>query len=94
MLFLGLLFHCEIDVQIGNGHLNDVNSYVSKDHGAVNVGLGEYVEKDAWSSWLATCRLMSKSTPCILEAAIRFAQLPFDGRWGKPAQNFARKLRI
>ena len=74
--FLNLLFHCEIDVQIGNGRLNYINGYVSKDHDAVDVGLGEYVQKDACGSWLATYRLISKSTPCIPEVAIRMAQLP------------------
>ena len=32
-----MLFHCEIDVQIGNGRLNYINGYVSKDHDAVDV---------------------------------------------------------
>jgi len=73
--FLSMLFHCEIDVQIGNGRLNYINGYVSKDHDAVDVGLGEYVQKDACGSWLATYRLMSKSTPCLPEVAIRMAQL-------------------
>ena len=41
--FLSMLFCCEIDVQIGNGRLNYINGYVSKDHDAVDVGLGEYV---------------------------------------------------
>ena len=67
---------CEIDVQIGNGRLNYINGYVSKDHDAVDVGLGEYVQRSATAPWLATYRLMSKSTPCIPEIAIRMAQLP------------------
>jgi len=74
--FLSLLFHCEIDVQIGNGRLNYINGYVSKDHDAVDVGLGEYVQKNATSSWLAAYRLMCKSSPGIPEVAIRMAQLP------------------
>ena len=52
--FLELVFQAEIDVQIGNGRINYINGYVSKDHDAVDVGLGEYVQKDATSSWLAT----------------------------------------
>ena len=39
--FLAALFQCEIDVQVGNGRLNYMNGYVSKDHDAVDVGLGE-----------------------------------------------------
>ena len=73
--YLSMLFCCEIDVQIGNGRLNYINGYVSKDHDAVDVGLGEYVQKNATSSWLAAYRLLSKSTPCLPEVAIRMAQL-------------------
>ena len=73
--FLRMLFCCEIDVQIGNGRLNYINGYVSKDHDAVDVGLGEYVQKSATSSWLAAYRLLSKSSPCLPEVAIRMAQL-------------------
>ena len=39
--FLELVFHCEIDVQVGNGRLNYINGYVAKDHAAADVGLGE-----------------------------------------------------
>ena len=73
--FLSMLFCCEIDVQIGNGRLNYINGYVSKDHDAVDVGLGEYVQKNSTSSWLAAYRLLSKGTPCLPEVAIRMAQL-------------------
>ena len=73
--FLEVLFMCQIDVQICNGRLNYISGYVSKDHDAVDVGLGEYVQKDAVSSWLATYRLLSKGTPCIPEVAIKMAQL-------------------
>ena len=73
--FIHLLFGCEVDVQIGNGRLNYINGYVSKDHDAVDVGLGEYVQKDSTSAWLATYRLLSKSSPCLPEVAIRMAQL-------------------
>ena len=66
---------CEIDVQIGNGRLNYMSGYVSKDHDAVDVGLGEYQQKDAVAPWLATYRLLSKGTPCIPEVAIKMAQL-------------------
>ena len=41
----------------------------------MDVGLCEYVQKDAVSSWLATHRLLSKGTPCIPEVAIKMAQL-------------------
>ena len=73
--FLETLFHCKIDVQIGNGRLNYINGYIAKDHDAVDVGLGEYVQSGNTSSWLATYRLMCKSSPCIPEVAIRLAQL-------------------
>ena len=73
--FLSMLFMCEIDVQIGNGRLNYINGYVSKDHDAVDVGLGEYVQKNSNSSWLAAYRLLSKGSPCLPEIAIRMAQL-------------------
>ncbi len=56
--------------------LNYISGYVSKDHDAVDVGLGEYVRKDATSQWLATYHLLSKSTPCSPEVAIRLKQLP------------------
>ena len=72
--FIQLLFSCEVDVQIGNGRLNYINGYVSKDHDAVDVGLGEYVQKDSTSSWLAAYRLLCKSSPCLPEVAIRMAQ--------------------
>ena len=73
--YLSLLFHCEIDVQVGNGRINYISGYEAKDHDSVDVGLGEYVQKNATSSWLATYRLLSKSSPCIPEVAIRIAQL-------------------
>ena len=74
--FLAVMFQCEIDVQIGNGRLNYINGYVSKDHDAVDVGLGEYVQKGATAPWLAAYRLLSKSSPGLPEVAIRMAQLP------------------
>ena len=36
--FLEALFNCQIDVQIGNGRLNYISGYVSKDRSAVAVG--------------------------------------------------------
>jgi len=36
---------------------------VAKDHDAVDVVLGEYKQKRAAAPWLATYRLLSKSTP-------------------------------
>jgi hypothetical protein len=74
--FLAMVFMCEVDVQVGNGRLNYINGYVSKDHDAVDVGLGEYTQKNACSSWLAAYRLMSKCSPGLPEVAIRMAQLP------------------
>ena len=73
--FLQLVFACEIDVQVGNGRLNYINGYVAKDHDAVDVGLGEYVQSASTAPWLASYRLLSKSTPCIPEVAIRMASL-------------------
>ena len=37
--------------------------------------MGEYVQRGAHSAWLATYRLLSKSSPSIPECAIRMAQL-------------------
>ena len=68
--FLEKLFLCEVDVQIGNGRLNYINGYVKKDHDAVEVGLGEYLQRNACSSWLSTCRLLCKSSPRLPEVAI------------------------
>ena len=73
--FLELVFMCEIDVQVGNNRVNYISGYVSKDHDAVDVGLGEYRQKDATPSWLATYRLLCKGTPCMPEVAIRMAGL-------------------
>ena len=73
--FLKSVFHCEIDVQIGNGRLNYINGYVAKDHDAVDVGMGEYRQKSSTAPWLAAYRLLSKSSPSIPEVAIRMAQL-------------------
>ena len=73
--FLQAVFKCEIDVQVGNGRLNYINGYVAKDHDAVDVGMGEYRQKCATAPWLATYRLLSKSSPCIPEVAIRMASL-------------------
>ena len=39
--FLGGLFHCEIDVQVGNGRLNYINGYLAKDAGGWGVPPGE-----------------------------------------------------
>jgi hypothetical protein len=72
---LQIMFCCAIDVQIGNGRLNYINGYVAKDHDAVDVGLGEYVQSNSSAPWLATYRLLSKKSPCIPEVAIRMAQL-------------------
>ena len=74
--FLETVFQCQIDVQIGNGRLNYINGYVAKDHDAVDVGLGEYMQRSSTAPWLATYRLLSKSSPGIPEVAIRMAQLP------------------
>ena len=60
----------------GNGRLNYINGYVSKDHDAVDVGLGEYVQTNANSSWLTAYRLLSKSSPCLPEVAIRMKKCP------------------
>ena len=49
--FLQCVFQCEIDVQVGNGRLNYINGYVSKDHDSLDVGLGEYVQKSATAPW-------------------------------------------
>ena len=49
--------------------------YVAKDHDAVDVGLGEYVRSNSTAPWLATYRLLSKSSPCIAEVAICMPQL-------------------
>ena len=73
--FLAALFQCEIDVQVGNGRLNYINGYVSKDHDAVDVGLGEYAQKGATAPWLAAYRFLCESSPCVPEVAIRMAQL-------------------
>ena len=67
-------------MQVGNGRLNYINGYVSKDHDSVDVGLGEYVQRGAISPWSAAYRLISENSPCLPEAALRTAQLPeFDG---------------
>ena len=73
--FLELVFKCDIDVQVGNGRLNYINGYVAKDHDAVDVGLGEYVQKESTSPWLASYRLLCKSSPGLPEVGIRMAQL-------------------
>ena len=71
--FLAAVFQCEIDVQVGNGRLNYINGYVSKDHDVVDVGLGEYTQKDATAPWLAAYRLLSK-------VRLVFQRLPFASR--------------
>ena len=48
---------------------------MAKDHDAVDVGLGEYVRTNSTAPWLATYRLLSKSSPCVPEVAIRMAQM-------------------
>ena len=52
------------------------HAYLYQDHDAVDVSLGEYVQRGATAPWLATYRLLCKSSPCIPEVAIRMAQLP------------------
>ena len=74
--FLELIFQCDIDVNVGCGSCNYITGYVAKDHDAVDVGLGEYVQKNQTSSWLAAYRLLCQSSPCIPECAIRMASLP------------------
>ena len=49
--------------------------FYNQDHDAVDVSLGEYVQKGTAAPWLATYRLLSKGSPCIPEVAIRMAQL-------------------
>ena len=63
--FLSLLFRAEIDMQIGSGRINYTSGYVAKDHNPVDVGFGEYCQKNASSPWLCTYRLLCKSTPGI-----------------------------
>ena len=74
--FLELVFRCDIDVQTGYGRINYINGYVSKDHDAVDVGMGEYTQRGATAPWLAAYRLLCKGSPSIPEVAIRMAQLP------------------
>ena len=71
--YLFLVFGCEVDIQVGNGRLNYINGYIAKDHDTVDVGLGEYVQRGNTAPWLASYRLLSKSTPCIPEVALRMA---------------------
>ena len=59
-----------------NFFINIIHHYPTyQDHDSVDVGLGEYIRKDTTAPWLATYRLLSKSTPCIPEVAIRLAGL-------------------
>ena len=37
---LAAVCQCEIDTQVGNGRLDYINGYASKDHDAVDVGIG------------------------------------------------------
>ena len=69
------LFSCEIDVQTGNGRLNYISGYVSKDHDAIDVGLGEFKRSETHGPWGAAYRCLSRSTPGLPEAAIRLAGL-------------------
>ena len=50
--YLFLVFGCEVDIQVGNGRLNYINGYISKDHDTVDVGLGEYVQRGNTAPWL------------------------------------------
>ena len=68
-----MVFGCEVDIQVGNGRLNYINGYIAKDHDTVDVGLGEYVQRGNTAPWLSAYRLLSKSTPCIPEVALRMA---------------------
>ena len=68
MQFISILFYSYLFILASLG-------YVAKDHDAVDVGLGEYVRSNSTAPWLATYRLLSKSSPCIPEVAIRMAQL-------------------
>ena len=70
-------FNAEVDVQVGNGRLNYINGYVSKDHDAVDVALGEYIQKGVTSNWLSTYRLLCKTSPGIPECAIRDGDVAF-----------------
>ena len=72
-MYLFLLFGCEVDIQVGNGRLDYINGYIAKDHDTVDVGLGEYVQRGNTAPWLASYRLLNKSTPCIPEVALRMA---------------------
>ena len=68
MQFISILFYSYLFILASLG-------YVAKDHDAVDVGLGEYVRSNSTAPWLATYRLLGKSSPCIPEVAIRMAQL-------------------
>ena len=74
--FLYACFGCSVDIQIGNGRLNYISGYISKDHDAVDVDLGEHTKAGAESPWLCTYRLLSKCTPSIGQVAISNLQLP------------------
>ena len=73
--FLYGCFGCNVDIQIGNGRINYISGYISKDHDAVDVDLGEHTS-GAESPWLCTYRLLCKSTPSIGQVAISNMQLP------------------
>ena len=53
--FLQLVSRCDIDVQVGNGRLNYIDGYISKDHDAVDVSLGEYTQKNVMSNRIDCC---------------------------------------
>ena len=74
--FLFACFGCNVDIQVGNGRLNYISGYVSKDHDAVDVDLGEHTAKAAESPWLCAYRLLCKSTPSLGQVAICNMQLP------------------
>ena len=74
--FLSSCFGCNVDIQVGNGRLKYISGYISKDHDAVDVDLGEHTAKGAESPWLCTYRLLCKSTPSLGQVAICNMQLP------------------
>ena len=81
-----MFFHAEIDVQIGNGRLNYINEYVAKDHDAVDVGMGEYTQKNSTATHTGGVKfyamvLQTHTSPSFKSMVWRSKMLEYEPGW-------------
>ena len=67
VLLLERLFGGRVDVQLGDGYLNYIDGYTSKEKDALNSSMKEHLSKDRPSPWPTAFRMLCKRATAVLE---------------------------